>query len=178
MVEVSLIAHFVMALGSATISASVLITGMLLFSGIGSLVSERILPQARRLMPVLFVALAGILIAYATGLDWVLNAIGTQDYFTRLLCCFALILPPAFLMGFPMPVAMTSLGQLGKEQMFIWAWGINGCFSVIGAALVPVISTSFGLDSVLTVSGLAYLLAGITFFAVLRPVSKPAPQGA
>jgi predicted membrane-bound spermidine synthase len=177
MVEVSLIAHFVMALGSATISASVLITGMLLFSGIGSLVSERILPQARRLMPVLFVALAGILIAYATGLDWVLNAIGTQDYFTRLLCCFALILPPAFLMGFPMPVAMTSLGQLGKEQMFIWAWGINGCFSVIGAALVPVISTSFGLDSVLTVSGLAYLLAGITFFAVLRPVSKPALQG-
>ncbi len=77
-----------------------------------------------------------------------------------------------------MPVAMTSLGQLGKEQMFIWAWGINGCFSVIGAALVPVISTSFGLDSVLTVSGLAYLLAGITFFAVLRPVSKPAPLGA
>ena len=178
MVEVSLIAHFVMALGSATISASVLITGMLLFSGIGSLVSERILPHARHLMPVLFVALAGILLAYATGLDWVLNAIGSQDYATRLLCCFALILPPAFLMGFPMPVAMTRLGQLGKEQMFIWAWGINGCFSVIGAALVPVISTSFGLDSVLTVSGLAYLLAGITFFAVLRPVLPVVARGA
>ena len=56
--------------------------------------------------------------------------------------------------------------------MFIWAWGINGCFSVIGAALVPVIATSFGLDRVLMVTSFAYLLAGITFFAVLRPVQR------
>ena len=37
MVEVGLIAHFVMALGNPTISASVLITGMLVFSGLGAL---------------------------------------------------------------------------------------------------------------------------------------------
>ena len=35
MVEVGLIAHFVMALGNPTVSASVLITGMLVFSGLG-----------------------------------------------------------------------------------------------------------------------------------------------
>ena len=33
--------------------------------------------------------------------------------------------------------------------MFVWAWGINGCFSVIGAALVPIVATSFGLSAVL-----------------------------
>ena len=43
--------------------------------------------------------------------------------------------------------------------MFLWAWGINGCFSVVGAALVPVIATSFGLAAVLIFSGCAYLLA-------------------
>ena len=48
MVEVGLIAHFVMALGNPTISASVLITGMLVFSGLGALVSERILPHHAR----------------------------------------------------------------------------------------------------------------------------------
>ena len=37
MVEVGLIAHFVMALGNPTVSASVLITGMLVFSGLGAL---------------------------------------------------------------------------------------------------------------------------------------------
>ncbi len=49
-------------------------------------------------------------------------------------------------MGFPMPTAMTTLGRLGKQHMFLWAWGINGCFSVIGAAIVPIVATSFGLD--------------------------------
>ena len=62
-------------------------------------------------------------------------------------------------MGFPMPTAMTWLARLGKDHMFLWAWGINGCFSVVGAALVPVIATSFGLAAVLIVSGCAYLLA-------------------
>jgi len=104
--------------------------------------------------------------------------IGTLPYGLRLLCCFGLIFPPAFLMGFPMATAMTSLGRLGKEHMFLWAWGINGCFSVIGAALVPIISTSFGLTAVLAVAGCAYLLAIPAFFAVLRPMRGAIAVGA
>ena len=56
MVEVGLIAHFVMALGNPTVSASILITGMLVFSGLGALVSERILDVKRVVMPIIFVA--------------------------------------------------------------------------------------------------------------------------
>ena len=47
MVEVGLIADFILALSNPTVSASVLITGMLVFSGLGSLVSERFLDRAR-----------------------------------------------------------------------------------------------------------------------------------
>ena len=172
MVEVGLIAHFILALGNATISASVLITGMLIFSGVGSLISERILPSARRVMPAIFIAIGVILIGYSLFIDRALNAIGTLPYLARLGWCFALIAPPAFLMGFPMPTAMTTLGRLGKDHMFVWAWGVNGCFSVIGAALVPVLATSFGLATVLSVSGIAYLIAIPAFFAVLRPLQR------
>jgi hypothetical protein len=60
--------------------------------------------------------------------------------------------------------------------MFLWAWGINGCFSVIGAAAVPIIATSFGLSAVLIIAGSAYLLAIPAFFAVLLPLKRtPAP---
>ena len=59
MVEVGLIAHFVMALGNPTVSASILITGMLVFSGLGALVSERILPIMRWFMPALFLVVGG-----------------------------------------------------------------------------------------------------------------------
>ena len=155
MVEVGLISEFILALSNATVSASILITGMLVFSGLGSFVSERFLDRARDVMPKVFVAIGAILIIYGLVLDRVLDFIGTFPYLARLLLCFVLVFPPAFLMGFPMPTAMTTLGRLGKQHMFLWAWGINGCFSVIGAALVPIIATSFGLTAVLWVAGLA-----------------------
>ena len=171
MVEVGLIAHFVMALGNPTVSASVLITGMLVFSGLGALLSERILPNMRIVMPALFVAIAALLVGYALYLNNVLDAIGALPYGVRLLLAFAIIAPPAFLMGFPMPTAMTTLGRLGKDHMFLWAWGVNGCFSVIGAAAAPVIATNFGLGAVIEIAGAAYFLALPAFFGVIS--SRP-----
>ena len=172
MVEVGLIAHFVMALGNPTISASVLITGMLVFSGLGALVSERALPRARVVMPAIFVSIGSVLLLSALALDRALDAIGDLPYAARLVSCFLFVAPPAFLMGFPMPTAMTSLGRLGKEHMFIWAWGVNGCFSVVGAAAAPVIATNFGLSAVIEVAAFAYLLALPAFFGVIAEDKK------
>ena len=167
MVEVGLIAHFVMALGNPTISASVLITGMLVFSGLGALTSERALPHMRTVMPVLFVAVGSMLVLYGLFLGHALDAIGAMPYPARFIICFLLIAPPAFLMGFPMPIAMTTLGRLGKDHMFVWAWGVNGCFSVIGAAAAPVIATNFGLAAVIEAAAFAYLLAIPAFYGVI-----------
>jgi len=175
MVEVGLIAHFVMALGNPTISASVLITGMLVFSGLGALTSERALPRMRTVMPILFIVVGIMLILYGLYLGHVLDAVGAMAYPARLLICFLLIAPPAFLMGFPMPVAMTTLGRLGKDHMFVWAWGVNGCFSVIGAAAAPVIATNFGLAAVIEVAGLAYLVAIPGFYGVIASDQRREP---
>jgi hypothetical protein len=127
----------------------------------------------RTIMPVLFLCIAAILVSYALYLNFVLDAIGAFPYGVRLLLAFAIIAPPAFLMGFPMPTAMTTLGRLGKDHMFIWAWGVNGCFSVIGAAAAPVIATNFGLGAVIEIAGAAYLLALPAFFGV---ISSGAPR--
>ena len=168
-VEVGMIAEFVLALSNATISASIMITGMLVFSGLGAFASERLLPRARAVMPFLFTAIAGLLILYGLFLHVPLDWIGTLPYGWRLALSFLLVFPPAFLMGFPMPVAMATLAVLRKDTMFLWAWGINGCFSVVGAALVPIVATAFGLSAVLYLGAAAYLVAIPAFFAVLLP---------
>jgi len=169
-VEVGMISHFVLALSNATVSASVLITGMLVFSGLGSLVSERYFDRARRVMPRVFLAIFAILAFYAFAIDYALDWIGTLPYLLRIALSLLLLVPPAFLMGFPMPTAMMTLSRLGKEHMFLWAWGVNGCFSVIGAALVPIVATSFGLPTVVLVGAFAYLVALPAFFSVLKPL--------
>jgi len=169
MVEVGLIAEFVQALSNATVSAAILITGMLVASGLGSLTSELFLARAPATLPKLLACIGVLLIAYGLFIHAPLDWIGTFPYGLRLFFCFLLIFPPAFLMGFPMPTAMGSLARLEKDHMFLWAWGINGCFSVIGAALVPLVATSFGLSAVLYLSGAAYLIAIPAFFGVILP---------
>jgi hypothetical protein len=169
-IEVGMISHFVLALSNATVSASVLITGMLVFSGLGSFASERFLATARTTMPKIFLAIFAILVLYAFGIDYALDWIGALPYVLRIVLCLALLAPPAFLMGFPMPTGMTTLGRLGKDHMFLWAWGVNGCFSVIGAALVPIVATSFGLPAVVLLGACAYLIALPAFFSVLKPL--------
>ena len=171
-IEVGMISHFVLALSNATVSASVLITGMLVFSGLGSFASERFLLTARTTMPKIFLAIFAILVFYAFFIDYALDWIGALPYVLRVVLCLALLAPPAFLMGFPMPTGMTTLGRLGKDHMFLWAWGVNGCFSVIGAALVPIVATSFGLPAVVLMGAIAYLIALPAFFSVLKPLGE------
>ncbi|MEZ5666034.1 MAG: hypothetical protein R3F55_01085 [Alphaproteobacteria bacterium] len=169
LVEVGMISKFILALSTPTVSASVLITGMLVFSGLGSLLSERYLDRARQVMPRIFVAIGVLLIGYSLAIDHVLDWIGTFPYWVRLVLCLALVAPPALLMGFPLATAMTWLGRLGKEHLFIWAWGINGSFSVIGSAAIPVLAVSFGLTTVIQLAGVVYLIALPAFVSVLRP---------
>src|SRR6185295_16779990 len=56
MVEVGMISEFMLALSNATVSASVLITGMLVFSGLGGYFFDRFIDRARSAMPKIFMA--------------------------------------------------------------------------------------------------------------------------
>lgn len=74
----------------------------------------------------------------------------------------ALISPLAFAMGIPFPVG---LAYLGKESpsLIPWAWGINGCASVISAILATLIAIDFGFVVVTLLALVFYLLAFIVF---------------
>jgi SAM-dependent methyltransferase len=168
-IEVGLIGKFVLALANPTVSASVLITGMLVFSGLGSLTSGRYLERCRKIMPRVFIAIATILVIYSFILGPILDVIGLWPYGWRIVACLLLLLPPAFLMGFPFPTGMGMLSRLGKEHFFLWAWGINGLFSVVGSVAVPLVAVLFGLKALMWVAAAAYLLALPAFFALLLP---------
>jgi hypothetical protein len=172
-VEVGLASKFVLALGNYTISAAVVITSMLVFSGIGSLLSQRWCDRARLVLPRVLGAIGLMLLAEAACLDRALDWVGTLSSLWRPLCCAGLILPPALLMGLPMPLAMTALARQGRDRVFIWAWGTNGCFSVVGAALVPLVATAWGLNAVLATAAGAYLTAVLAVRGVVPAAVLP-----
>jgi SAM-dependent methyltransferase len=171
MVEIALLARFVLPLENTTVSAATVIAGMLVFSGLGSFAAERIRLSVHLALPLILGAVAALLFLYGVALDPPLRWIGAQPYAARVTFALALIAPPAFLMGFPMPSAMALLAKQRKSSLFIWAWGINGCCSVLGAAAAPILAVQIGLSFVLGVSACGYLMAIPAFFLLFADKS-------
>jgi L-cystine uptake protein TcyP (sodium:dicarboxylate symporter family) len=63
------------------------------------------------------------------------------------------MLPLAFLMGTPFPLALREL----TESLVPWAWGINGCASVVSPALATLLAIDLGLSPVLWLALLIYI---------------------
>ena len=66
-----------------------------------------------------------------------------------------LIAPLAFSMGIPMPLALDSLAEY-RENLIPWAWGINGCASVISSVLAVLLAMQFGFSLVILAALVLY----------------------
>ncbi len=163
LIEIAFISKCILCLGNSTVSFAALVTGMLLFSGIGSYFSGRLIPVARRAIVGICLGIGAMMTVYGLFLSPVLTSIGAWPYLQKVLFCLALLAPLGFLLGFPFALGMATLSNLHKEHFFVWAWGINGSFSVVGSVLVPVLSVLAGLSTVLFLSGALYLVAAPCF---------------
>lgn len=157
--EVDLLDRFTLALGTLTIATPTVITAMLVSSGLGSLIAARKTRLAYRIAPVVMLVIVALLLAHGYLMNGVLTYIGAFTLPARIAMSVFLIAPAGFVMGFPMPIAMSALAREGEPHMFVWAWGINGCFSVIGAVLVPIVAVQYGLAAALDLGAAAYLIA-------------------
>jgi spermidine synthase len=166
-IEIALIGKFVLYLGNPTVSVTVLITGMLVFSGIGSLVSEKFVGRAKTAIIAVCLAIFAIIISYVLFMDHLFGFVSMLPFAARIIFCLAALFPLAFLMGFPFSLGMSSLAARDKEHFFVWAWGINGSFSVAGSVLVPIISVLSGLSAALLLAAACYLIALPAFYSLL-----------
>ena len=69
-----------------------------------------------------------------------------------------LIAPLAVFMGMPFPLGLGHVGA--RSEAFIpWAWGINGCASVLSAILAALLAMHVGFTGVVTIATILYLVA-------------------
>jgi hypothetical protein len=74
-----------------------------------------------------------------------------------LLNVLLIIAPVAFCMGIPFPAGLSQISKMNSVVM-PWAWGINGCVSVISTALATVVAVEIGFTWVMLFAALAYCL--------------------
>ena len=65
--------------------------------------------------------------------------------------------PLAFCMGMPFPAGLSYISK-ERIQDIPWAWGLNGCVSVVSTALALIVAVEFGFMWVMLLAALAYCL--------------------
>lgn len=143
MIEILLIQKFILFLGHPVYSVSLVITALLLFSGLGSFSSgflrHRIhLSLSRAVLAVLLIALF-----HAVALPLILPMLFSLDFFLRAVSAVLLIAPLGFVMGLPFPLGLQRTAAV-SEPLVPWGWSVNGYSSVIGASFSSVLSMEFG----------------------------------
>ena len=104
---------------------------------------------------------------YSAIFDPLLAALAGWPIAARAGAAFLLLAPLAFLMGMPFPLAMRGL----EEPLVPWAWGINGCASVVSPALATLLAIDIGLTAVLWLALALYLLIAAAFPHARRVMS-------
>jgi len=170
-VEIPLMQRFILFTGHPVYSFSVVLFALLVFSGLGSLLSPR-LPW-RWVM----VALAGLGLLYLWGLPILFDTFLGWPLPARLALSVAALAPLGFLMGVPFPWGIRALG--GRAAGLVpWAWGINGCASVVGSILAAMLSISFGFSWVMAAGVAAYLAALAAFWPLAARERQSEPERA
>ena len=157
-IEISFVQKFVLFLGYPTYSLTVVLFSLLTSSGIGSYLTGRttIAPE-RRLLP-LFGALAAISALYLVLLPVLFEAFLGSTLVVRVLIAAAALVPLGLAMGMFFPTGI-QIVRRSNESFVPWAWGINGCASVVGTVLAVVLAMGFGFRAVTLIALGIYLLA-------------------
>jgi spermidine synthase len=173
LIEIVLIQKLSLFLGQPMYTFSVVLASLLMFTGIGSYLANRIRHVSyKTLSGWLLVVVCGIVFTLAITPPVLSLALGLALPL-RVAIAVLLIAPLGILLGVPFS---TGLRVVGNEapQLVPWAWAANGFFTVIGSVGAMILGMILGLTAVFVIAAACYSAAWIAIRRGGPPV--PAPE--
>lgn len=172
-VEIGLLSRVGVFLGHPTLALAVVLGGIILATGIGSLLSG-LVPVERRRVAWFFPLVPGLLVVAArVALAPVMDGFAGAGVGTRVLLTVAIIAPPALAMGLCFPLGLRLVRHARAEapdELTPWLWGVNGACGVCASGLALGTSMAWGISTTLAIGALCYLALPIcTWWLVRRP---------
>ena len=170
MVEIALLQRMSVFLGHPVYALSVVLFSLILWTGFGSMASERVRLDGAAKLVTWSVASATYLFALPVWLPFLFDLDGA-NLVVRAGLCVLILAPAGFLMGFGFPTGMRLVSTITTSPM-PWFWGINGGAGVLAASVALVTSIAFSIDTTLRIGAACYLLvaapAALLVFARAR----------
>jgi predicted membrane-bound spermidine synthase len=179
-VEIGLIQRISIFLGHPAYGLAIGLFGIIVSTGIGSLISER-MPLNSNTRLITWSGVLGIsLILLPLWVPTAVAAFESGPLFQRILVSLAIVVPPGLLMGFSFPTGMRLVNAIDARPT-PWFWAVNGAAGVLAASVAVATSIAFSINASLWVGAVCYLLiapVGITLASLSRtemPHHDPAP---
>ena len=166
MIEIAFIGRFTVILSHPVHALVVVLAGFLLFAGAGSYLSARGGASASITGPI--VGIAAVATIYGLLSPTLTSALIGAPAAVKIGAALALIAPLATLMGMPFPRALARLNAV-DPPLLPWAWGINGCASVIAAVLATLLAIHLGHTVVILAGVVLYLAAAVFISRMALP---------
>ncbi len=153
LVEISLIQKFILFLGQPVFSISITIFSLLVFSGLGSLFSEKLkVKSIGRIIPLL----GSLILLYLLLLPLLFNHFLSKSFGERIFLSVLLLMPLGFLMGIPFPLGIKSMKK--NRELVPWAFSVNTVASVLGSIAAIILALQLGFFWVLIFAAGIYWL--------------------
>jgi SAM-dependent methyltransferase len=162
-IEIAFIQKFILILHHPLYAITVVLSTFLLSAGAGSYFSTNLTSSTEKsafMRPMAAIALLSVV--YSLGFEPISAFLLKTGSLTRYLLSIILIAPLGFNMGMPFPMALAKISQT-TPALIPWAWGINGCASVISAILATLIAMQFGFTVLVFLAVILYGLAAWCF---------------
>ena len=157
--EIAFLSGFQRLLGDPVIGGAATVGGFLLCSGLGSLAANRIASLPGVSLARLAMVPAVLAIPVFTVLILLTLYGGAWPLPLRVVTVLVLIAPLAFSMGLPFPLGLQWFGNR-SAALVPWAWGVNGCASVLASPLAMIIAMQWGFTLTVAAAAVCYVMAG------------------
>jgi hypothetical protein len=166
MIEVSQLQRLSVYLGHPTYGLTVVLFSVLLFSGMGSMLTERFATADRpRRLVVAMVGLLAVVVLFGLVSAAVLRATEGETTPLRIAVAVGLLAPLSLMMGMPFALGMRMAAtRPGATTAFMW--GINGAMSVCGSVFGLVAALFFGIAAAFWIGALAYVVAALAMWRI------------
>lgn len=158
--EIAFIQKFMLFLAYPIYAVAVVLAAFLIFSGVGSIVADRLRENPTRLVAAAVLASAVIALVYFFTLPPLFASWAGWSDWAKILTSLVWLAPLAFAMGIPFPAGLQIVSDR-HPALLPWAWGVNGCASVLGALLAAFTSIHFGFLAVVLVAIVIYIGAAL-----------------
>lgn len=166
--EVGLVMKLMLLTGHPGYTIGVVLASLVLFTGIGSLLSDFVIKnKILTLRGACIAAGVSILIALCLASYANTNLVGLPR-FAKLLLAFLIPALPAVFMGHLFPQGLTRIGKI-NHSLIPWAIAINGATGTIASGLSPILMEVAGVNSLIISAALLYfLLAALSSKSIFR----------